>query len=161
MHRGSALCSAAPKVSVFVLTYNHVAWIAQALESALAQEAPFAYEIVVADDCSSDGTREIVREYERRHPELMRTFLPERNLGVAGIWLAAARQCRGEYVAVLEGDDYWTSPQQARQAGGAARRPAAAGPVAFTGRPCSTRTRAVHRDRRRRPSTATYSSSTT
>jgi glycosyltransferase involved in cell wall biosynthesis len=104
-----AATAPAPKVSVFVLTYNHVSWIAQALESALAQEAPFAYEIVVADDCSSDGTREIVRDYERRHPGRIRTFLPETNLGVKGIWLAAAQCCRGEYVAVLEGDDYWTS----------------------------------------------------
>jgi glycosyltransferase involved in cell wall biosynthesis len=99
-----------PKVSVFVLTYNHVDWIAAALDSALAQEAPFPYEILVADDCSSDGTREVVREYERRHPDRIRTFLPERNLGVEEIWPAAARRCRGEYVAILEGDDYWTSP---------------------------------------------------
>jgi glycosyltransferase involved in cell wall biosynthesis len=106
-----------PKVSVFVLTYNHAAWIAQALESALAQETPFDFELVVADDCSSDGTREIVREYAGGHPHLIRTFLPDRNLGVAGIWLQAARQCRGEYVAILEGDDYWTSAGKlARQA---------------------------------------------
>jgi glycosyltransferase involved in cell wall biosynthesis len=105
-----------PKASVFVLTHNHVAWIGQALESALAQEAPFEFELLVADDCSTDGTREIVREYADRHPDLIRTFLPERNLGVAGIWLPAARQCRGEYVAILEGDDYWTSPAKlARQ----------------------------------------------
>jgi len=106
-----------PKVSVFVLTYNHVSWIGRALDSALAQEAPFPVEILVADDCSRDGTREVVREYERRHPGRIRTFLPERNLGVEGIWLAAARHCRGEYVAILEGDDYWTSPVKlARQA---------------------------------------------
>jgi glycosyltransferase involved in cell wall biosynthesis len=107
----------APKVSVFMLTYNHEAWIASAIDSALAQVAPFPVEIVVADDCSNDGTRAIVREYAQRHPETIRTFLPERNLGVAGIWLQAARRCRGEYVAILEGDDYWTSPGKlARQA---------------------------------------------
>ena len=106
-----------PKVSVFVLTYNHVDWIGRALDSALAQEAPFPYEILVADDCSSDGTREVVREYERRHPERISTFLPEVNRGVEGIWLAAAQRCRGEYVAILEGDDYWTSPSKlAKQA---------------------------------------------
>jgi glycosyltransferase involved in cell wall biosynthesis len=106
-----------PKVSVFVLTYNHVDWIGRALDSALAQETPFPYEILVADDCSSDGTRDIVREYERRHPGRIRTFLPDSNLGVEGIWLAAARRCRGEYVAILEGDDYWTSPAKlSRQA---------------------------------------------
>jgi glycosyltransferase involved in cell wall biosynthesis len=101
--------AARPKVSVFVLTFNHARWIEQALDSALAQQAPFDFELLVADDCSTDGTREIVCEYARRHPGRVRTFLPERNLGIAGIWLAAARQCRGELVAILEGDDHWTS----------------------------------------------------
>lgn len=106
-----------PKVSVFVLTYNHVSWIAEALDSALGQKVPFEFELLVVDDFSTDGTREIVREYAARHPEMIRTFLPDRNLGIAGIWLQAARQCRGEYVAILEGDDYWTSPYKlARQA---------------------------------------------
>jgi glycosyltransferase involved in cell wall biosynthesis len=107
----------APLVSVFVLTHDHAPWIGEALDSALAQETPFPYEVLVADDCSGDGTREIVREYERAHPDRVRTFLPDSNLGVAGIWLAAARRCRGEYIAILEGDDFWTSPAKlAKQA---------------------------------------------
>jgi glycosyltransferase involved in cell wall biosynthesis len=101
-----------PRVSVFVLTYNHEAWIGQALDSALAQSTAFPVEILVADDCSTDGTRAIVRDYARRYPESIRTFLPERNLGVAGIWLEAARRTRGDYIAILEGDDYWTSPEK-------------------------------------------------
>ncbi|HKT83742.1 MAG TPA: glycosyltransferase, partial [Solirubrobacterales bacterium] len=106
-----------PKVSAFVLTHDHAAWIGEALESAVSQVAPFPFEVLVADDFSTDGTREIVREYERRYPELVRTFLPDRNLGVAGIWLEAARQCRGEYIALLDGDDYWTDSEKlARQA---------------------------------------------
>jgi len=108
--------SGSPRASVFVLTHDHVEWIGQALDSALAQEATFEYELLVADDFSTDGTRERVLEYAARHPDRIRTFLPDRNLGVAGIWLQAARQCRGEYVAILEGDDYWTSPHKlARQ----------------------------------------------
>lgn len=107
----------APKVSVFLLTHDHRDWIGEAIESALAQTAPFPIEILIADDFSTDGTREVVCEYAERYPDRIRTYLPERNLGVAGIWLAAARQCRGEYVAILEGDDYWTSPGKlARQA---------------------------------------------
>jgi len=110
--------SAAPKVSVFVLTHDHAAWIARALDSAIEQEAPFPFEILVADDFSTDGTREVVLSYAERHPQLIHTFLPERNLGVAGIWLEAARRCRGEYIAILEGDDHWTSPEKlARQVG--------------------------------------------
>ncbi|MFL5832850.1 MAG: glycosyltransferase family 2 protein [Solirubrobacterales bacterium] len=104
--------TAAPRASVFVLTHDHVEWIGQALDSALAQEAPFEYELLVADDFSTDGTREKVLEYATHHPDRIRTFLPDRNLGIAGIWLRAARQCRGEYVAILEGDDFWTSPDK-------------------------------------------------
>ncbi len=105
-----------PKASVFVLTHDHVEWIGAALDSALAQETAFEFELLVADDCSSDGTRAVVREYAERHPRLIRTFLPERNLGIAGIWLQAAGRCRGEYIAILEGDDHWTSPRKlARQ----------------------------------------------
>jgi glycosyltransferase involved in cell wall biosynthesis len=102
----------APKASIFVLTHDHVDWIGQALDSALAQQAPFEFELLVADDFSTDGTREKVLEYAARYPDRIRTFLPDRNLGVAGIWLQAARACRGEYMAILEGDDYWTSPDK-------------------------------------------------
>lgn len=102
----------APKASVFVLTHDHVDWIERALDSALDQRAPFEFELLVADDFSTDGTREKVSAYAERHPDRIRTFLPDRNLGVAGIWLQAARECRGEYVAILEGDDFWTSPDK-------------------------------------------------
>src|ERR1043166_9432946 len=85
----SAAGSPPPTVSVFVLTYNHASWIAEALDSALAQEARFPYEILVADDCTTDGPPEIAREYARRQPESIRTFFPDSNLGVEGIWLAA------------------------------------------------------------------------
>lgn len=104
--------SGSPKVSAFVLTHDHAAWIGAAIESAVAQRSPFEFEVLVADDFSTDGTREIVLEYERRHPGLVRTFLPERNLGVEGIWLEAARRCRGEYIALLDGDDYWTGAEK-------------------------------------------------
>lgn len=114
----------APRASVFVLTHDHVDWIGQALDSALAQQAPFEFELLVADDFSTDGTREKVLEYAERHPDRIRTFLPDRNLGIAGVWLQAARRCRGEYVAILEGDDYWTSPDKlAKQVGLLDRNP--------------------------------------
>jgi glycosyltransferase involved in cell wall biosynthesis len=109
---GGEVLERRPKVSVFVLTFNHVRWIEQALDSALAQETPFDFELLVADDCSTDGTREIVCEYARRYPERVRTFLPEHNLGISRIWLQAARRCRGELIAILEGDDHWTSPHK-------------------------------------------------
>jgi glycosyltransferase involved in cell wall biosynthesis len=104
-----------PKVSVEVITYNQAQFIAQALESVLNQKASFEWEIVVGDDYSTDGTREILKSYVGRYPERIRLLLHPRRLGPDRLGLegknnllATYRACRGEYVALLEGDDYWT-----------------------------------------------------
>lgn len=104
-----------PKVSVQILTYNHAEFVAQALDSVLDQSASFEWEVVVGDDCSTDGTCEILKSYARKHPERIRVLLRPRGLGphdlnLAGNnnFLATYRVCRGEYVALLDGDDYWT-----------------------------------------------------
>jgi hypothetical protein len=100
------------KVSVLTVTYNQEEYIAQALESALCQQTKFAYEIVVAEDCSSDATRAEVRRVAAKHPDKLRPLLNEHNLGMHRNFLQAYAACRGEYVALLEGDDYWTSPHK-------------------------------------------------
>jgi len=97
------------KLSVRVITYNHAPFIRQALDSVLAQRADFPYEIVIGEDCSTDGTREIVVEYQRRHPERIRLILSDRNLGGRHNFVRTLQACRGEYIALLDGDDYWTS----------------------------------------------------
>jgi glycosyltransferase involved in cell wall biosynthesis len=99
-------------VSVSVTTWNHAPYIAQALDGVLAQRGNFDVEIIVGDDRSTDGTREIVLDYAGRYPDLMRTVLPERNLGDGGrpMFVETIRQCRGRLVALLDGDDYWTDP---------------------------------------------------
>lgn len=104
----------APRVSVLVITYNQRAYLAAALDSALAQETRFPVEIVVGDDASTDGTSDVVRDYAARHPDRIRPLLHPRNLGGLGKgnFLAVLAACRGEYVAMLEGDDYWTSPHK-------------------------------------------------
>ena len=105
-----------PRVSVVLRTYDHARFIAQAIESVLIQRAPFAFELVIGEDCSSDGTREIVGRYARQHPEIIRAVLPEHNLGHGEILRRAIGEARGEFVAYLDGDDYWTSPSKlARQ----------------------------------------------
>jgi len=96
------------KLSVCLITFNHKRFIAQALEGALAQKANFHYEIVVGDDCSLDGTREIAIGYQQRYPSKIRLALPERNLGTNRNLAQTLRACRGQYIALLEGDDYWT-----------------------------------------------------
>ncbi|HEV3024506.1 MAG TPA: glycosyltransferase [Pirellulales bacterium] len=105
------------KVSAAIVAFNHEPYIAQALDGALAQEVDFAYEIVVADDCSTDRTREILLDYQRRHPDKIRLLFQERNLGCTRNVARLLESCRGEYVALLDGDDYWTERRKlARQA---------------------------------------------
>jgi glycosyltransferase involved in cell wall biosynthesis len=102
------------KASVLVTAYNHAPFIAEALESILMQEVGFDYEVVIGEDCSTDGTREIVRDFHRRYPDRIRLHLPERNLGGNGnvIFGEILPLARGEYVALLDGDDYWTSREK-------------------------------------------------
>ena len=89
----------------------------QALDSALAQRLPQPYEILVSEDCSTDGTREIVQEYAESHPHVVRLLLSERNLHSNEVVARGFRAARGRYVALLDGDDYWTSDDKLRRAG--------------------------------------------
>lgn len=98
------------KASVLMITYNQARFIAAAIESVLMQRAPFAYELVVGDDGSTDGTRDIVRQYAERHPDIVRPLWTDRNLGMLPNFLRCWKACRGQYIAVLEGDDYWIDP---------------------------------------------------
>lgn len=104
---------AAPLVSVHMITYNHEKFIAQALDGILMQEVDFPYEIVIGEDKSTDRTREIVCDYQRRHPDKIRLHLSRENLyrqHLAGYGPLSAG--RGKYIAVCEGDDYWTDPKK-------------------------------------------------
>ena len=99
--------NAEPKVSVLMITYNHEKFIAQAIESVLMQETTFPFELLIGEDYSTDGTAEIVREYSRKRPDIIRAQIRERNVGSKEnsrqLWAAA----KGKYLALLEGDDYW------------------------------------------------------
>lgn len=99
------------KVSILMTTYNHEAFVRDALEGILQQRTRFDFEVVVGDDCSTDGTRAILQEYQRRHPELIRLVFAPANLGLQGnaMFAHVFGQLRGEYVAWLDGDDYWVA----------------------------------------------------
>ncbi len=107
-----------PKVSVCVPTYNHESYIAQMLDGALAQQTTFPIEIIIGDDASTDNAPATIRRYADQYPSLIRAFLHPENLGptepkeFAGRnnVIALLKACRGEYVALCEGDDYWTDP---------------------------------------------------
>lgn len=96
------------KVSVWITTYNHEKFIAKALDSALMQKTEFDYEIIIGEDFSTDNTRQIVLDFKEKYPDKIRLFLPEKNLGMILLSKATYGLCTGEYIAWLDGDDYWT-----------------------------------------------------
>ena len=100
------------KVSVLVMTYNHEKFIQQTLDSVAMQETNFEYEILISEDCSTDCTREIVVEFQKAHPKQVRLLLSEKNIHSNEIVVRGIRAARGQYVALLDGDDYWTSPHK-------------------------------------------------
>ena len=100
-----------PKVSVCMIAYKHEAFIRQAIESILSQEADFPIELVIGDDCSPDGTAAICQEFAARD-QRVRLLPRERNLGVMPNLVRTLMACRGEYIAICEGDDYWTDAQK-------------------------------------------------
>jgi glycosyltransferase involved in cell wall biosynthesis len=103
-----------PTVSICCATHNHRNWIEDALRGFLCQETRFPFEIIVRDDASQDGTTEIVREFARRYPNIVRPLINAENRFSKGerpshVWHTIAR---GKFVALCEGDDYWISPSK-------------------------------------------------
>jgi len=105
------------KVSILIITYNQEKYITAAINSALAQATSFDYEIIVGEDASTDGTRKIVLDFQKQHPDRIRVLLRdatdsdrERALGFGSKtnFTNSLQACKGQYIAILDGDDYWT-----------------------------------------------------
>ena len=104
-----------PDITIFCLTYNHVQYIRDALEGFLLQKTKYIYEVFVYDDASTDGTSEVLREYNNKYPDLFRIYISEKNLYKAAdretvMMKLYEENIRGKYVAWCEGDDYWIDP---------------------------------------------------
>jgi glycosyltransferase involved in cell wall biosynthesis len=97
-------------ITIAINTYNHAEYLEQALEGVLMQQTTYPYEVLVVDDCSTDGTVDVLLEYARRHPRLIRLIVHERNQGALPSMIELFEQARGDYVATFDGDDYWTDP---------------------------------------------------
>jgi len=104
-----------PLLSVCIICYNQVAYIRQAIDSVMEQQINFKSEIIIADDFSLDGTREIVVEYHQRYPGLITVLPREKNIGPAKNFLELFYAAQGKYIAYLEGDDYWTDKTKLQQ----------------------------------------------
>lgn len=100
-----------PLVSVVCITYNHEHYIKDAIEGFLIQETRFPFEIIIHDDASTDATAKIVRQYAEKYPNIIRQILQQENQYSQGkkIFPIALAEAKGEYVALCEGDDYWTN----------------------------------------------------
>jgi len=102
-----------PMVSIYVPVFNHENYIVQALDSILMQQTEYAYEAFVGEDCSTDNTRRVIKEWEAAHPDARFTFFyRESNMHKAEITNAMdlKLRCKGKYMICLEGDDFWTDP---------------------------------------------------
>ena len=97
-------------LSVFCLVYNHKDFIARAIEGMLMQKTDFKFEIVIGEDNSTDGSREIVFEYAEKYPEMITVVTSEVNVGMKANAARTKKMCTGKYIAFCEGDDYWTYP---------------------------------------------------
>jgi len=97
-------------VSVICVTYNHEKYIREALDSILMQNTEFDFEILIGEDCSTDGTRDILKEYEKKHPGRFCMYYREKNLGATKNEYELFMNAKGKYIAALELDDIWTDP---------------------------------------------------
>lgn len=102
------------KLSVSIVVFNQEGFIAQCLDGVLAQQTDFDFEIIVGDDASTDGTRAILEAYRARHPDKIKLLLPEKNYGDRGLsnFMSTVDASTGDYIAFLDGDDYWTAPDK-------------------------------------------------
>lgn len=97
-------------VSVCMITYNHEKFISEAIEGVLMQKTTFPIELIIGEDCSTDATRSICVDYKKNYPEIIKLQLPETNKGMMRNFIENMQAATGKYIALCEGDDYWTDP---------------------------------------------------
>lgn len=102
-----------PLLSICCLAYNHAPYIRQCLDGFMMQKTDFAFEVLIHDDASTDGTADIIREYEAKYPDIIKPIYQTENQYSKGIKISGTYQfprAKGKYIAMCEGDDYWIDP---------------------------------------------------
>ena len=99
-----------PIVSICCICYNHESYIKNALDGFVMQKTNFPFNIVISDDCSKDDTRKIIERYKAKYPNLICDISPDKNMGAIQNFLYVQQNATGKYIAICEGDDYWTDP---------------------------------------------------
>jgi glycosyltransferase involved in cell wall biosynthesis len=95
-------------VTVCMITYNHEKWIAAAIESVMKQKTDFDFDLIIGEDRSTDRTLEICRSFKEKYPDKIQLISTASNVGMQANFIRTLHQCRGKYIAILDGDDYWT-----------------------------------------------------
>ena len=101
------------KVSISCLAYNHEPYISKCLDGFIMQKTDFPFEVLIHDDASTDRTADIIREYEAKYPDIIKPIYQTENKYSKGIGITKTYQfprAKGKYIAMCEGDDYWTDP---------------------------------------------------
>jgi len=99
-------------LTICCITYNHEKYITQTIESFLMQKTNFDFDIVIGEDCSSDDTRRIIQQYCDRFPDKIKMITADENVGAVNNQLRVFSQAKGKYIAMCDGDDFWTDPNK-------------------------------------------------
>lgn len=103
----SDLLVTSPLVSVLMTTYNHAEYLADAIEGVVNQRCPFPFELIIGEDASTDATRQVALDYQKRYPGLIRVVYSDHNVGMIENSRRIFQRGRGKYIAYCEGDDFW------------------------------------------------------
>ncbi len=104
-----------PFVSVCLFTYNYERFLNQAVDSVIQQQCDFDFEILICDDCSTDDTLKVANQYQLKYPNIIRVLSHEKNQGGTKNWLRAIQSCKGKYIALMDGDDYFSDSSKLKK----------------------------------------------
>ena len=95
------------KLSIVVLVYNQKDYISRTIDSIINQQSNYDFEVIIGDDCSTDGTKDIILEYAKKYPNIIKPVIRNTNLGLIRNYFSTIAECKGEYIMQCAGDDYW------------------------------------------------------
>lgn len=101
-----------PLLSVVICSYNRKNTVTNTIDSIIAQRCNFSYEIIIGDDCSTDGVGEVLLDYQKRFPEIISLLFHKENIGLGANWANCVKLCRGRYLTGCDNDDFWHDPNK-------------------------------------------------
>ena len=101
-----------PRVSIIIPSYNRAETVKCTIDSILSQQCSFNFEIIIGDDLSTDTTREVLEDYQKRYPQQIVLLFHDQNIGLGANWATCVKYCSGRYIANCDNDDYWHNPRK-------------------------------------------------